>query len=566
MEPQSNQQSVGTHKGVFVLAVIVLASLVFGAAWLLGSRNVVPVISEKNISHTAVEWKQPKDFKILPPQGVVDTSRPDAALITFAIGNITEGKFKGKTIAMTMTKSSFNSLKNGSHVYDYYYSVVDAQGKLVAWDKNFYHISGLYFDEESPFHISKTGLIDSLEQSLADLLPIEASIKKDFEFRDKGKFIPSISLSFESSESLTDVKVGVTDSGFDVIKGAPTQYQDTSTPFPISSYRVRLPFGVLYYFSPEPDFVDTNDVPQLTWTLGTTTVASYRYGQYAYGWQDCYETLPKNLFEASLIPTGITVTKDTVYEVDAARYPKVYACLHEKTKRYVYNPETETGEYKETITYAEFITTHPMFFWKHQIGEWIAFVRSDVVPAAEKAKPVIYLYPTKSEKVNVKVAPIGGFTVTDPEYGNGWLVQAEPNGVLTNIADGKQYPYLFWEGGEEGIVATPKEGFVVKKEDVEVTLNEKLALFGLNDQERADFLEFWVPRLSRTPYYFITFISESEIDRTAPMSVSPAPDSVIRILMDYKPLEKAITVTPLSITPKERKGFTVVEWGGIIRD
>ena len=164
------------------------------------------------------------------------------------------------------------------------------------------------------------------------------------------------------------------------------------------------------------------------------------------------------------------------------------------------------------------------------------------------------------------MSPIGGFLKTDPDYGNGWVVDATPNGVITNLNDGKQYPYLFWEGGKDGVVETPTQGFVVAEGDIPSVLENKLSQFGLNKKERDDFLEFWVPKLSRAPYYFITFVSRSEIDRVSPMSVYPQPDTVIRVLMDYKPLTQPVSVEPLNITSTERKGFTVVEWGGIVRD
>jgi hypothetical protein len=207
-----------------------------------------------------------------------------------------------------------------------------------------------------------------------------------------------------------------------------------------------------------------------------------------------------------------------------------------------------------------------MFFWRHPLGDLVAFVRSDVVPAAEKAKPVIYLYPEKEERVHVEVAPIGGLLTTDPAYGDGWNVDASPSGSLHDLNSGKIYPYLFWEGGKDGVVVTPKQGFVVSRGEVASMLEEKLSAYGLNRKERADFLEFWVPKLSHAPYYFITFISRSEIDRVSPMKITPAPQTVIRLLMDYKPLEKPITVSSLDIVPTRRVGFTVVEWGGIIRD
>jgi len=56
------------------------------------------------------------------------------------------------------------------------------------------------------------------------------------------------------------------------------------------------------------------------------------------------------------------------------------------------------------------------------------------------------------------------------------------------------------------------------------------------------------------------------IDELAPLEVSPAPDTVIRVLMDYRPLRKPVPATELELpAPPVRRGFTVVEWGGIRR-
>ena len=51
----------------------------------------------------------------------------------------------------------------------------------------------------------------------------------------------------------------------------------------------------------------------------------------------------------------------------------------------------------------------------------------------------------------------------------------------------------------------------------------------------------------------------------APLSISPTPDTVIRVLMDTKQLENLLRYElQLQETP-QRKGFTVVEWGGLKR-
>ncbi len=68
-----------------------------------------------------------------------------------------------------------------------------------------------------------------------------------------------------------------------------------------------------------------------------------------------------------------------------------------------------------------------------------------------------------------------------------------------------------------------------------------------------------------SPYYFVTFLGTSEMNKIAPLTISPKPDTVIRILMDFSPLAKPIKVDGYNIKTPARNGFTVVEWGGVLR-
>jgi hypothetical protein len=143
-------------------------------------------------------------------------------------------------------------------------------------------------------------------------------------------------------------------------------------------------------------------------------------------------------------------------------------------------------------------------------------------------------------------------------------VIAKPTGELLNLADKKIYPYLFWEG-RGGIYQTPEKGWVIAQKDVHSFLVEKLKALGLNTKESADFMEFWEPKMQGSPYYFVTFMGNNAMNQIAPLNVTPAPDTVIRILMDFQPLNKKISVQGFDIRTPERKGFTVVEWGGVLR-
>jgi hypothetical protein len=562
------QQPSGKSKALIISLVLSLILVILAAVlWGFSKTPTLPEVQNQTTTQatsTAPVGLIKYGSIATPAMKTIPEPNYQGTIQILNVGTFTEGEYKDKNLALALFQFDGKQMYGVNNNYVYYVS--DNTGNPIAWDPNFVHDHGIYeMNGETQVYLKDLIGLKGTSQKSLSFLPIE--------FSSTNKYIQSSDLksSFLISGTLVSLDVppssmsssGSTETGWQIVKKTNINPNYVSV-LPINSYYVNLPFGKLIQIYLEPNFIDANDVPQLTWTSGTKSVASYRYGQYGYGWDDCFQGVSNAQLQSSFIQTGTTVKGDAVYEIDSQKYPKVYQCLHEKTKRYVYDPTTENGTYQDTVTYADFVTSHPIFFWKHSVGDLVAFVRSDVVPAAEKAKPVIYLYPEKTERVSVKVSPLGGFTVTDPEYGNGWIVDATPNSVLTNIKDGKQYPYLFWEGGKEGVVQIPKEGFVISKSDVTSVLNEKLSVFGLNKQERDDFLEFWVPKLSEAPYYFITFVSRPEIDRVSPMTISPKPDSIIRVLMDYKPLTAPISVKPLIITPTLRNGFTVVEWGGIL--
>ncbi len=177
-------------------------------------------------------------------------------------------------------------------------------------------------------------------------------------------------------------------------------------------------------------------------------------------------------------------------------------------------------------------------------------------------KPIIYLYPEQELDVNVQVHFKGKLTHTYPPYplAKGWDLKAQPNGMLTDKATGKQYSYLFWEGVSP-FNYTLAEGFVVKGKEVANFLDEKLEILGLNRREATDFISYWLPELEQNPYNLIHF-SSSEYCQNAPLEISPAPETLIRVFMVYKPLKEAIDIPTQQLTKASRKGFTVVEWGG----
>lgn len=181
----------------------------------------------------------------------------------------------------------------------------------------------------------------------------------------------------------------------------------------------------------------------------------------------------------------------------------------------------------------------------------------------EEAKPVIYLYPLRPQRVSVKVEPVGGLIKSEPPYGHGWSVKAFPDGRIL-AADGTVHPYLFWESGLTAEPQPLREGFCVPREGLDAFFGEQLMLLGLAPNEIADFKEFWMPKLTARPFAAVRFVPREEIDATAPLTVVPAPDSIIRVLIDFRAHDEPVELQRQVLTPAARKGFAVVEWGGLL--
>ena len=123
------------------------------------------------------------------------------------------------------------------------------------------------------------------------------------------------------------------------------------------------------------------------------------------------------------------------------------------------------------------------------------------------------------------------------------------------------YYALYWESIFP-VKADFNEGFVVKGKDTIFFLEEKLAVLGLTEREANEFIVYWLPQLENNPYNYIRFQTAAEINQVMPLEVKPAPDTVIRVMMEFKGLKKKVPVKAQKLLTPERKGFVLVEWGG----
>lgn len=312
----------------------------------------------------------------------------------------------------------------------------------------------------------------------------------------------------------------------------------------------------------ELPFIDS-ETGTLNMTLldGSKNTESYGYNPY-YG--SCLNMVDEETVKPTerLRKIGQFSTGDAAYVIANPQDQDLLDLYNDKNTLASYEGGTNKYSYEEYLSY------YPYIYWQDPFGDWVEFLNKRFETAAEKCKPVIYLYPERTGNYSVYVKPNAGFTHTIPEYGTGWHVTATPDSQITDTKSGKTYPYLYWAGINTGIPEIT-EGWIISKNTLETFFTEKLSQLGLSEKEINDFNEYWVTRLNaeKVDQYKIMFVPQEQFERLAPLTVvgDEVPRHTIRVMMYAQPAEKdeTLPVQSLPVTPK-RDGFTVVEWGGAL--
>jgi hypothetical protein len=310
--------------------------------------------------------------------------------------------------------------------------------------------------------------------------------------------------------------------------------------------------------------------PEITFNRidGDTVTAEYEiYNRVSYGCGSlCSPLKVVDRTDDEFIKTGTTYDGSELFvlkDVYDGRYNELYT--QKNTRAFV---DTSDGTYnalsENKYSYEEFIGIVPLLYWKDPLGRWVEFVNTEFIILAEKCKPVIYLYPEEETDLHVEVKPNIGFTKTIPEYKDGWDVTAYPDGKVVDRKTGDDYDYLYWAGLVDGYPLI-EEGWVVAQKDLPTFFNYYLPLYGLQGSEITDFTEYWIEDMNEAPYYVVSFVEQSIIDELSPLSIDKEPDVVMRVLMTAQPLQRPVKIHPPQLPElPERRGFTVVEWGGTI--
>ena len=176
-------------------------------------------------------------------------------------------------------------------------------------------------------------------------------------------------------------------------------------------------------------------------------------------------------------------------------------------------------------------------------------------------KPVLYLYPEKETNVKVYFENNNLLTTTYPKFRNSWNLRVLPDGSMYD-ENNNYYYALYWEEIPTKIVDF-STGFYVNSNNAIQFLEDKLSLIGLNDRERNEFIMYWLPILENNNHSLVYFELTDEKQENNKLIIEPTPDSLLRLTMHVKRVNKKVNIKQQKINTFERKGFIAVEWGGI---
>lgn len=264
------------------------------------------------------------------------------------------------------------------------------------------------------------------------------------------------------------------------------------------------------------------------------------------------------LTKQDLVPAGKTAKGQQLYHFKDPNNT-ILQKAYQETKEYYVGADAK----KANMTIDEFIKNHAVFVYESPNNGLLVYTSDDYAPIGGCAKPVVYLYPSIPQMVNVKVG--ANVKISDPAYNpaTGWNAFAWPSGSL-NI-EGKIYGSLFWEGPGHGEYPAITSGTVVRRQDAAMTIEKQLAEQGLNKTEISDFMVYWGTKIPNKPYVRLTWFNTEELNKLAPLTVTPKPDTVLRVFLDMAGYDYPVSIPRQTLSAQKRSGFTLVEWGGLSR-
>ncbi|MCE3297018.1 MAG: hypothetical protein K0R65_2732 [Crocinitomicaceae bacterium] len=283
-------------------------------------------------------------------------------------------------------------------------------------------------------------------------------------------------------------------------------------------------------------------------------------------------------FDAS-IPKGNYVLTGQVYEVPSMKKLKNISSQVGSAKEVM----SATGTFTLTIplaqSYVAFRKTkyQVSYFESYELQDQHRIVVKIFIkkegqrePEIREEKPVIYAYSENKLSFDLLLKPKGKLLFTYPlPDANTWHMTVD--GQSLKDAAGNSFPYLFWEASHSPEFAFDQlngkiSGKILAQENVLSYLDSVLSHMNFNSREKTDFITYWGPRLTENKYSLVQFVVQDQCARFAEYGISPQPDVFNRFYMVYAGFDRYpgfIEIVPQVLPPFERKGFELLEWGGV---
>ena len=96
--------------------------------------------------------------------------------------------------------------------------------------------------------------------------------------------------------------------------------------------------------------------------------------------------------------------------------------------------------------------------------------------------------------------------------------------------------------------------------------SDNLTMTGFNPREIDDFIDYWIPKLTDHCCYAIYPQYNEHLTQMIQLDISVEPDNIIRVIYVIRALESgSLSLVEPTIPQFSREGFTVAEWGVILR-
>jgi len=177
-------------------------------------------------------------------------------------------------------------------------------------------------------------------------------------------------------------------------------------------------------------------------------------------------------------------------------------------------------------------------------------------------KPILYLYPEEDIDVKVKFGNEKVLKTTYPKYDKEWNVHVKSDGSIID-KNGRNYYALYWDEDND-LDEDFKNGFYVKSDDSIKFLEEKLNEIGLTEREANEFIMYWLPIMQENGNNLVRFEFTKEREKENKLIIEPKPDSMLRVGIIIKKVDKKVKIKEQKLEHFDRVGFSVVEWGGTI--